>query len=108
LQLPLSVVESGRVVGHDCFLAVPGARGKLVVGDLLFVQHLFDGRLGALWIGEVILERRADQLVARATGQRVDVRFDQRARVELLVAKTLIELLLLFFDLLASGVVRAD
>jgi hypothetical protein len=40
--------------------------------------------------------------------QRVDVGFDQRARVELLVAQALIELLLLRFDLLARGVVGAD
>ena len=84
-------------------------------------------RLGPLRIGEVVLERRADQLVARATGerlhllvdvgddagrigghQRVDVGFDERARVELLVAQALIELLLLCFDLLARGVVGAD
>ena len=82
---------------------------------------------GAVRIGEVILERRADQLIARATGerlhllvdvgddagrigghQRVDVRFDQRTRIELLVAQALIELLLLGFHLLARGVVGAD
>ena len=40
--------------------------------------------------------------------QRVDVGFDQRAGVELLVAQALIELLLLGFDLLARGVVGAD
>ena len=34
LQLPVAVVEGGRVVGHHGFLAVPGARGELVVGDL--------------------------------------------------------------------------
>ena len=40
--------------------------------------------------------------------QRVDVGFDERARVELLVAQALIELLLLCFDLLARGIVGAD
>ena len=40
--------------------------------------------------------------------QRVDVGFDQRARVEVLVAQPLVELLPLFFDLLARGVVGAD
>ena len=40
--------------------------------------------------------------------QRVDVGFDQRARVELLVAQALVELLLLRFHLLARGVVGAD
>ena len=40
--------------------------------------------------------------------QGVDVGFDERARVELLVAQPLIELLPLLFDLLARGVVGAD
>ena len=39
LQLPVPVVEGGRVVGHHGLLAVPGARGELVVGDLLLAQH---------------------------------------------------------------------
>jgi hypothetical protein len=46
----------------------PAATCPFVVGDLVFSQHQFDGRLGALRIGEVILDRRADQFVARATG----------------------------------------
>ena len=127
LQPAVAVVEGGRVVGHHRLLAVPGARGELVVGDLAFGQHALDARLGPLRIGEVVLERRADQLVARAAGQRlhllvdvgddaarigghqrVDVGFDQRARVELLVAQPLIELRPLLFDLLARGVVGAD
>ncbi len=127
LQPAIPVVEGGRVVGHDCFLPVPGARRQLVVGDVLFVQHQLDGRFGPLRIGEVLLERRADQLVTCAVGERlhllvhvrddagrvgrhdrVDVGLDERARVELLVAQALIELLLLCFDLLARGVVRAD
>jgi hypothetical protein len=114
LQLAVAVVEGGRVVGDHGLLAVAGARGQLVVGDLLLAQHPLDAGLGALRIGEVVLERRADQLVARAAGerlhllvdvgddarrvgghQRVDVRFDQRAGVELLVAQALVELLLL-------------
>ena len=36
LQLPVAVVEGGRVVGDHGFLAVPVARGQLVVGDLAF------------------------------------------------------------------------
>ena len=36
LQPPVAVVEGGRVVGHHGELAVPGARGELVVGDLAF------------------------------------------------------------------------
>ena len=107
--------------------AVPGARGQLVVGDFAFAQHPVDAGLGAGRIGEVVLERRADQLVARAAGerfrllvdvgddaarigghQRVDVGLDQRAGVEVLVAQPLIELHPLLFDLLARGVVGAD
>src|ERR1019366_1304526 len=58
------------------------ARRQLVVGDLLFAQHELDRRFGPLRIGEVAFERRADQLVARAAGERlhllVDVRDDAR------------------------------
>ena len=127
LQLPIPIVEGGLVVGHHGFLAVPGARGEFVVGDLLFAQHPFDTRLGQLWIREVVLERRADQFVARATSerlhllvdvgddagrisghQRVDVRLEQRASVELMVTQALTEQLLLCFDLLARRVVCAD
>jgi len=102
--------------------------GRLAIsGDLLVTQHQLDARLGPLRIGEVILERRADQLVARATGERfhllvdvgndagrigghdrVDVGLDERACVGLLVAQTLIEQLLLCVDLLARGVAGAD
>jgi metal-dependent amidase/aminoacylase/carboxypeptidase family protein len=40
--------------------------------------------------------------------QGVDVGFNQRARVKLLVAQALVRLLLLFLDQLAGGVVGAD
>ena len=65
-RLPVTVVEGGRVVGHHGQLAVPGARGQLVVGDLALGQHAVDAGLRAARIGEVVLERRADQLVTRA------------------------------------------
>ena len=90
----------------------------------LFSFSTSDTRLDPFRIGEVVPERRADQLRTRAAGeclhllvdvgneagriggyQRVDVGFDERACVELLVAQTLIELLLLRFNLLARGVV---
>ena len=122
LQRAVPVVEGGRVVGHLRLLAVEGARRQLVVGDLLLAQHELDRRFGPLRFREVALERRADQLVARAAGerlhllvdvrddaggvgghQRVDVGFDQRAGVELLVAQALIKLLLFCFDQLALG-----
>jgi hypothetical protein len=127
LQRAIAVVERRRVVGHDRHLAVARARGELVIGDLFFPQHSLDPGSGALRIGEVVLERRADQLVARAPGERfhlpvdvgddaggvsrhqgIDVRFDQRPRVEVLVAQALIEFLLLRLDALAGGVVGAD
>ena len=127
LQDPVAVVEGGRVVGHDGEGAIPGARGELVVGDFAFVQHPVDRRLGPARVGEVILEGRADQLVTRAPGQRlrlfvdvgddapwigrnhgIDVGFDERARVEVLVAQPLIELHALLFDLLAGSVVGTD
>ena len=127
LQLPVAVVEGGRVVGHQGLLAVPGACGELVVGDLALAQHQLDAGLGALRVGEVALERGADQLVARASGQRlhllvhvgddaarvrcdqrINVRFDERPRVELLVAHALIEQHPLGFHLLARGIIGAD
>lgn len=120
-------MEGGRVVGHDRLLPVPGTRGELVVGDLALAQHQLDAGLGPIQVGEVDLERRPDQLVARAPGERlhllvhvgddaarvggdqgVDVRFDQGPRVELLIADALVEQHPLRLDLLASGVVRAD
>ena len=68
LQRAAPVVKGGRVVGHHRLLPVAGARRQLVVGDLLFAQHELDPRFGPLRIGEVALEWRADQLVARAAG----------------------------------------
>ena len=80
-----------------------------------------------LYLIPLVLERRADQFIARAAGEhlhllinigdyagrigghdRVDVGFKQGARVELMVAQPLAELLLLCLDLLARGVVGAD
>ena len=126
LQLPVTTVEGGRIVGHDGLRTIHGARGELVVGHLLLGEHSLDARLGPFRIGEAVLERCVDQLVARTAGerlhllvdvgddaggigrhQRVDVRFDERARVELLVAQPLIEQRLLLFDLLARRIVGA-
>ena len=127
LQPAVAIVEGGRVVRDHGELAVPRARRELVVGHLSLGQHAVDPRLGAVGVGEVVPERSADQLVARAAGQRlrllvhvgddaarigrhqrVDVRLDQRARVEVLVAQPLVEPHALVFHLLARGVVRAD
>ena len=92
-----------------------------------FAQHQLDAGLGALRVGEVVLERRADQLVARASGerlhllvhvgndaariggdQRIDVRFNERSGVELLIAHALIEQHSLGFHLFPCGIIGAD
>ena len=127
LEHPIAVVQGRRVVGHHGLLAVPVARRQFVVGHLLLAQHQVDAGLGAIGIGEEILERGADQLVARTTGQRlhllvdvgddarrigghqgVDVGFEQRPRVELVIAQALRQLALFGFDLLAGRVVGTD
>ena len=113
LQFSVSVVECRGVVTDTRFLAHFYAGRQLVVGYLAFAQHLADAFFGALRVGEVIFEGRADQLVAGAAGerlhllvhvgddaqrvgghQRVDVRFDQRPGIELLVAQLLFQPLL--------------
>jgi hypothetical protein len=76
LQSPLPVVESGRVEGDHRLLAIPAARRELVVGDLAFGQDLPDARFGQLRIREEMLERRADQLVPGATGERLHLLVD--------------------------------
>ena len=102
-------------------------RGELVVGNILFAQHQLDACLGSFLIGKIIMERRTDQLVARAAGKqfhllvdvrndperigrhdRIDVRFDERTRVKLLVAQSLIQLLLLNFHLFAHSDIAQD
>ena len=66
LQFAVAVVEGGRVIGDHGFFAVAGARREFVIGDFAVAQDALDACLGALRIGEVILERRADQLIAGA------------------------------------------
>jgi hypothetical protein len=102
LQLAAGIPERRGVVRDHRHPARPRQRRQLVVGDAAFAQHLLDALVGARRLGEVGLERRPDQLLARVAGerlhllvdvgddaervgghQRVDVRFDQRARVEL-------------------------
>ena len=56
LKLAVAIVERRRVVGDDRQLAVPRARGELVVGDLALGQHAVDAGLGAAGVGEVALE----------------------------------------------------
>ena len=84
-------------------------------------------RIGAGRVGEKVLARHANQFVPGAAGkrhhlfvdvgndalrirhhQRVDVRFDQRACVKLLVAQTMIQQGLGGFLLLTRGVIGAD
>src|SRR2546423_11570768 len=127
LQHPVPIVEGRRIVGDDGERAISGPRSELVVGDSALGKDAFDSRLGASRLGEVVLEWRADQLVARTPRQRlhllvdvghnaawirrhqrVDAALDQGPRVVVLVAEALIELHPLLFDLLACGVVGAD
>jgi len=127
LQRTASVIEGGGVVGDYSLLAVAPSHRQLIVGEGFFSEHTPDPCLGALRVGEAVLERGADQLVAGRAGQRlrlfvdvgdnargvggdqgVDVGFDQRARIELLIAQALVRLLLLFLDQFSRGVVGAD
>ena len=127
LELAVAVMKGGGVVRHDGFLAVAGARGKFVVRDPAAAEYAFDAGLGPFGVGEVVFERGADEFIAGAAGERfhllidvgddtggvgghqsVDVGFNERAGVELLVAQALIELLLLGFDLFARCVVGAN
>ena len=127
LENPVAVVEGGGVVGHIRCLAVAVVRGEFIVGDSLFSQHQLDGGLGPLRIGEIVPKLRADQLVVCAASkrlhllvrvgdsaqrirehQRIHVRLDERACVELVIAQALIELLLLCLHPFASRVVGAD
>src|SRR5207245_9394277 len=113
-QLAVSPGEGGGVVRDDGLLAVAGPDGELVVGDAALREDLADALLGALRLGEVVLEGCADELVAapasnlahlavhvgddpeRGGGhERVDVRLDEPAGVALLLAQLLLDLLLL-------------
>src|SRR6202789_3165544 len=76
LQSPIPIVQGGRVVGYDCLLAVPVARGQLVIGDFSFAQRQTNARLGALGVGEERFEWRAYQLVARAASERLHLLVD--------------------------------
>ena len=127
LQGAVTVVEGGGVVGHHRFLAIPRTGREFVISDFLVTQHQLDARLGPRRIGEITLERRADQLITGAARERfhllvdvgddacrigghqsVNVRLDQRAGVKLLITQTLVELFLIRLHLFAGGVVGAD
>ncbi len=127
LKFTVPVVEGRGVVGDHRLLTVAGTGGQLIVGDRLLAQHSLDAGLGAGRVGEAVLERGADEFVPGAAGERfhllvdvgndarrigghqgVDVRLDQGAGVELLVAQPLVGLLLLLLHLLARRVVGAD
>src|SRR5579862_1167582 len=127
LQLAVAVVEGRGVVGHDSFFAVLGPHGQFVVADLVLGENTLDRGVGPNRIGKEILARRTDQFVARAPRERhhllvhvrydalrvgrhegVDVRFDQGAGIELLIAQPLIEHCLGRLDFLAGCIVGAD
>ena len=127
LQRPSTVIKRRSVVGHHRLFAIQGARREFVIGNLVFSQYLVDGRLGPVGIREIALKGGAYQFIPRATRecfhllvrigndakrigghQCVDVGFNQRARIELLVAQTLVKLLSLFPNQFAGGIVGAD
>ena len=102
LQLAVAIVEGRGVVGDHRLASRFAARGELVVGHLAFAQDLFDAFFGPPRVGKELFERRADQLVAAVSGQRlhllvhigddaervggrqgVNIGFDQRARIAL-------------------------
>ena len=126
-QFAIAIVEVGGVVGHDGLPAVLGQGGQLVIGDLALDEHQLDGLAGPVRIGKVVLEGGAYEFFTRASGQglhllvhvgddaggigrhqRVDVGFDQRPGIKLLISQALVEKLALVLGLLARGVVRAD
>ena len=76
LQSAVAIVKCGRVVRHHRERAVSSPRRELVVGEFALVQHAVDARLGAPGIGEVVLERRSDEFVARTPGQRLGLFVD--------------------------------
>ena len=127
LQRPSPVIKRRSVVGHHRLFAIQGARREFVIGNLVFSQYLVDGRLGPVGIREIALKGGAYQFIPRATSecfhllvrigndakrigghQCVNVGFNQRTRIELLVAQTLVKLLSLFLNQFAGGVVGAD
>src|SRR5580658_6731098 len=55
LKFPVAIVEGGRVIGNYGFLAVPGARRELIIGDLASGQDSLDTRLGPVRISEIVL-----------------------------------------------------
>src|SRR6476646_8611005 len=71
LQFSVTIVEGTRVVRHDGLFAVPRARGELVVGEFALSQHQHDSGLGSLWIGKIIFEWRPDELITRASRERL-------------------------------------
>ncbi len=127
LELAVTVMKGRSVVGHHGFSAVVGAHGEFVVTDLVLAEHALDRGIGTRRVSEEILAGRTDQLIAGAPGQGhhllvdvgnyalrishhqcIDVRFDQRAGIELLVPQALIQQGLSLFFLLARSVVGAD
>ena len=102
-------MEGRCVVGNHVLRAVLGAGGQFIIGHLALAEHALDASLRPCRIGEKILEWRADEAFTRTARQRlhllvhigddagrigghdrVDVGFDQRARIELLVAQRLL------------------
>lgn len=69
LQPSISIVEGGRIVGNHGLATVPASCRQLVVGNLAYRENPLDAGLGQVGIGEVVLESRADQFIARTACQ---------------------------------------
>src|SRR5665647_379845 len=127
LQFVVSIMDCRGVVRHEGLSTVAGADRQLVVAQLVFSQDTLDGCVSPGGVGEEVPERGTDQLSAGAPGQghhllvdigdgaqgisrhqSIDVRFDQRTGVELLVPQSLIQQRLGRLDLLTGGVVSPD
>src|SRR5580704_19347894 len=82
LQSAVAVVQRRCVIRNDGLLAEPVTRVQLIVGYLSLAQRQPDARVGAIRIGEKRLERRTNELIASAAGERfhlfVDVGDDAR------------------------------
>jgi len=71
LQGAVTVIKSGDVIGYNGFNPLASASCQLVVGDFFLNHRLSDGRLGAIRIGKVGLERRTHQLIAGTAGEQL-------------------------------------
>ncbi len=117
-------MESCRIVGHDRFFTILGAYGQFIITHFVLGKNAFDRSVGTVRIGKEFFAGCANQFITRASGERdhllihirddalrighhecIDIRFDQGAGIELLVAQTLIQQRLGRLDLFACRVI---